>query len=954
VQFRGLVPIFVTLRTYPLQPPQPDFYDWLVECILPDHGLRHSRALLESLLHEHRVLLLLDGLDEVSDTDQPVVMQHILGFLTQEHWQQCRVILTCREQNFDALLDSERFRRQGFDEYRLRELRDSEMEAMVNARREDFIRRGKAPDTFLRAVYANPRIADLHRSPLLLTLSMALYMNRLEEIVPHDLAAFYHESIQHLLRRRDFHDLGNVSHANRFDARDKFALRSMQEATQAGRDFEVFPIAVMVQEARDMARERLSIRAADARALVEEIHRNAGLTSDVGDREHYTFAHRSLHEFCAARQLASLGEEGFRLLWQRVEATAWQQTVLFYCSLDHPNAARLVEALLMRLASADGTLKESDRLLPMAFVGQCAAVLASPLVQLRQRVAETLEGALLQSSDDLARQHLLTALVTLGRDAPTEVRTVVDAVLRRLVSLDDPQHLAREVSRMEKSVAVSLLDFMASTETLERQRAALVGLAELEGVEKLPLLWQLLDMFHTRGDAEYATQTRQQLFALLEQEEAVARLNSLPTRLQGAVTEAAVRQVYPFLPIESAPTNFARLLALEAQAKQGSPVDEPLQTPGLPWQTFVYAAVLPKSPTRARYWNHLPRDRMRPVWRVRWQTLGRVWWGAGMLAGGGASAVLAVSLTPAWDAVVWDTVAKITLVVMGIGGLTVSPCWCLWRGLSHWFGWLKEYGIVPRWMHLWLQGVLWRARQGSIAWAYIDSWSRNTARMVIFSTAVVLLPLALLATNPHWGGHAGGVRSVAFAPDGRQVLTGAGDGTARLWDVLSGTLLWTTSPSFCNPATWGWDDLFVWLCFIVLFIFLPTTRLFDPDRILYLRTPNPFLPLYDLPGVERWLPPEHLTNGKRRPRQIPVSETSAGLTSDSTPRPGEKASGSRLPCVKYVPVVAQIGCDCTTRTILREGVPIVTKRATDDGYQVIICVLVPPEHVWSAEVGIYD
>ena len=60
-------------------------------------------------------------------------------------------------------------------------------------------------------------------------------------------------------------------------------------------------------------------------------------------------------------------------------------------------------------------------------------------------------------------------------------------------------------------------------------------------------------------------------------------------------------------------------------------------------------------------------------------------------------------------------------------------------------------------------------------------------------------------------GHSGYVRSVAFSPDGSFVLTGSGDGTARLWETASGQPLATYQghSSFVNSVAFSPDGSFV-------------------------------------------------------------------------------------------------------------------------------------------------
>jgi len=807
-QFHDLVPVFVSLREYGAVADKTGLLDWLVEKELPRLGLRNPKPLLESLFAKGRVLLMLDGLDEVASERLDTVNRAISQFLEDlDNAQACRVLLTCREQNYDDLPDRHHYSREGFTEYRVADLRESEIREIVRRRQDSFTEKHKSMANYLEQVFRHSDILRLHRNPLLLTLSMGVYLHRPGEEVPHNLAQFYEQAIDNLLRRHDFREIAGRS-ANQFKAECKFrvlrhfALQNLIAATEAKRDFETFSFQAVKAAARELAEAgKVDFKPEQAHDVVKEIQLQAGLLNALEDGECFLFAHRSINEYCAAAALNRQNEAGFQRISEQLGNTGWRQVIFFYAAIDddHDNAVCLVEAIKRQAVEKNDTHR-------LALAGHCAAVMVQPRRQLRLDVLEELVQALAGADDLAMRGVLLKSVMALGSSRDEEIRQKLDYGISHFVELGNAQQLLREIGRLELSAALQFLGYLADSGNIIRKRMALWGLSQLDSQDKIPILWRLLLDFDAQGIAEiqHLHNTLSQILTLMPEPGAVERLNECDLIAPiNPEKRTKVAGVYPFLPDKAPVSAFVWVLYL---ARHDRIIASQAEKSGDPdWKRFLEHVLSRKDQKEQREWQRLPKDRNKWTPKIEKLLFGKaLLWLPQMIYHFVLIFFIASVATESQE----EAIVQVTtwyMILPFFSGLLVAIIWRIWMTVVLIFGDPGTLAAYPEISRFRLKSTL-RINQNREA---------NSGRyFFLYSLGLFTLPFHGCALAI-----AGFIGSTMSLP---------------AWGVV----VW-------------------WFMLFSIFFCLPSLSWFDPGRLIYpLGKPNRYLDLYQIPGVERWLPPE--------------------------------------------------------------------------------------------------
>jgi len=527
------IPILVKLRQFaPHADGQASLAKYLAgELLQRQARVSGAREFMYRLLKDHRCLLLLDGLDEVPDKRYQTVRDAIAEFINDDEPSlptcQARVILTCRRQNF-LRIQTDWIPTFCDRSHVLAPLRDADIFSFLIKRQRDFVS-PRTPDAFFASI-KNSGTVDLHRVPLILTISLGLYLQLAAYEIPRSIAKFYEAMINELLIRHDFRG-DQTGSTNRYNAEDKFRFLREFAFTMAQRPdrFEDFTFEEITSFAGTMVPKMSYVRARETDEFVKEIIDRSGLLTRISDEDYYIFAHRSIQEYLIAIKLQRDPPEGARFLLQRAVDSSWRQVALFFSALDHQG----VNAFLSELAK-----------LNLELAGYCLAGAGPVADDIAENILSRLIDSILAGNSVAAT---LSALVAVAGAQKGTVQDLATAALTEVLTSILGRADLIAVLGSDPEGAIRLLHALA--ETRSSQIAATVpsilGAVSIDDDRVVGILWRSLTADGMEEEASSKIIVNR-LLTMVMRESGFEELQRQPAYVPSFLSNEMRRQVYPF------------------------------------------------------------------------------------------------------------------------------------------------------------------------------------------------------------------------------------------------------------------------------------------------------------------------------------------------------------------------------------------------------------------------
>ncbi|MEM9006528.1 MAG: NACHT domain-containing protein [Cyanobacteria bacterium P01_F01_bin.86] len=329
-------PIPVLIELHRLSNPdltQKELIQVIVEAFSRDNFPKAGRFVRRSL--EGPLMLLLDGLDEVNSDARPKVVQQIKDLL--DTYENCRVVITCR-----TAVYREEFATATDQTLKVAEFSDQQIRRFLKAW-EPEMPPDKSIDQLLQTLRDRPRIVELARNPLLLTIIAHLYSDP-SFVLPYSRTEFYQKSTGILLEQWDqWRQTFNKHKAiNKRRILQHLALFNQTGATQDQKDRRRMDHYMVLEEIKKLLPGLNVDPNENTESILKEIVERSGLLQVVDGGEGYKFSHLTLQEYFVAEALKD--DADMLTLQFRQAPDEWREVVKLWCGFER-DSTNLIKAI---------------------------------------------------------------------------------------------------------------------------------------------------------------------------------------------------------------------------------------------------------------------------------------------------------------------------------------------------------------------------------------------------------------------------------------------------------------------------------------------------------------------------------------------------------------------------------------------------------------------------------
>jgi NACHT domain len=332
-QLNSLIPVFVVLRKLAVR--QHSVKEAIVAAFSEFH-FPGADKFIDSALRQGRMLIVLDGLDEVGVNRQYVAGQ-IISFCENDDQrpQKNRVIVTCREYSYRS------------DDLGSVIRNIVRVEPFANHHMRVFLQgwppyQGRSALRLFGLIQGDSQIRDICRNPLLLTILTGLYLETSDFEFPSSRNLFYKAAIEELITKRQARreTKQNFEGAEKWQVLQRVSLKRL-ETVRIDEDPE--------ELTSDSIREQVAAvfrRQIDFNEFIKELVEVNGIIKPSSE-EVYTCAHRTIQEYFAANEAGRI-----RTSKEVVERFSTRQDLIevlyFYCGMlnNIPQLTRIIQSFV--------------------------------------------------------------------------------------------------------------------------------------------------------------------------------------------------------------------------------------------------------------------------------------------------------------------------------------------------------------------------------------------------------------------------------------------------------------------------------------------------------------------------------------------------------------------------------------------------------------------------------